>query len=134
MKIEHSDEGVHFNDQILDGGYIRDKELKLFAIGACVILSTNLWTKTGLVSGAYGVVKSILKPVTDSNAHVFMVDFLNHCGLSLVPYTPTIIPIAQICSKHFTGLPLSLSWAITIQKSQWIVSPLISDKLSLLPG
>ena len=110
------------------------KELKLFAIDACVVLSTNLWTKTGLVNGAYGVVKSILKPVTDSNAHVFMVDFPNHRGLSLVPYAPTVIPITQIRSKHFTGLPLSLSWAITIQKSQWIASPLISDKLSLPPG
>ena len=99
MKIEHSDEGVHSNDQILDGRHTQDKELKLFAIGACVILSTNLWTETGLVNGAYGVVKSILKPVTDSNAHVFMVDFPNHRGLSLVPYVPTVIPIRRYAAN-----------------------------------
>lgn len=120
MKIEHCDDSVHFNDQILDGEHVPDKELKLFAIGARVILTTNLWTETGLVNGAYGVVESILKPVTNSNTRVLMVNLLNYHGLTLFPSTPTVVPITQIRSKHFSGLPLSLSWAIMIHKSQGV--------------
>ena len=119
MKIEHSDEGVRpINENVLDGEHMDDKHLNLFAVGAHVILSTNLWTETGLVNGASGVVESILRPVTDSNTRVLMVNFPNYRGPSLLSHSPTVVPITHIRSKYFTGLPLSLSWAITIHKSQ----------------
>jgi ATP-dependent DNA helicase PIF1 len=119
MKIEHSEEGVHlFNDDTLDGECINDGDLNMFTVGARVILSTNLWMETGLVNGACGIVDALLQPITPSKTRVVMVDFPNYRGLLLSPFAPTVVPVTQIRSQYFAGLPLSLSWAITIHKSQ----------------
>jgi ATP-dependent exoDNAse (exonuclease V) alpha subunit len=106
------------DDRVLDGEHMIDKELKLFAVGARVMLTMNLWTETGLVNGANGVVEDILRPVTNSNSRVLMVNFPSYRGPSLDSHSPTVVPITQIQSRYFTGLPLTLSWAVTIHKSQ----------------
>jgi ATP-dependent DNA helicase PIF1 len=119
MKIEHSADGVRLiGDHMLDGERMDDENSTVFAVGADVILLTNLWTETGLVNGAYGTVDAILKPADNSKTRVLMVNFPNYHGPSLSFLAPTVVPITQIRSPHFTGLPLSLSWAITIHKSQ----------------
>ena len=119
MRIDHSDDGVRLlDDRVLDGKHMIDKEMKLFAVGACVMLMINLWTERGLVNGVYGIVDSILKPVTNSNSRVLMVNFPSYYGPSLSSHSPTVVPIMQIQSRFFTSLPLTLSWAVTIHKSQ----------------
>jgi hypothetical protein len=47
-----------------------------------------------------------------------MVNFPNYRGPPLSESAPTVVPITQIRTQFFAGLPLSLSWAITIHKSQ----------------
>lgn len=119
MNIEHCADGVRLiNDRVLDGEHMDDENSAVFAVGADVILLANLWTETGLVNGAYGTVDAILKPTDNSKTRVLMVNFPNYHGPSLSSLAPTVVPITQIRSPRFTGLPLSLSWAITIHKSQ----------------
>lgn len=119
MKIKHSDEGVHFlNDDMLNSECLQVGDLNVFMVGTLVILSTNLWTEMGLINGACGFVDTLLQPNSSSKARVVMVNFPNYCGPPLSQSTPTVIPITQIHTQSFTGLPLSLLWAITIHKSQ----------------
>ena len=119
MKIEHSEEGVHFfTDDALNGECLQAGDLNVFAVGARVILSTNLWTETGLVNGACGVVDALLQPIGASKTRVVMVNFPKYRGPPVSVSAPTVVPITQIRTQYFAGLPLSLSWAITIHKSQ----------------
>jgi len=91
---------------------------QLYAVGAQVMLTANLWTETGLVNGACGIVHDILQPPDERHARVLMVDFPRYRGPALSPSQPTVVPISQIRSGNCKGMPLTLSWAVTIHKSQ----------------
>jgi ATP-dependent DNA helicase PIF1 len=120
MKIEQCDDGLHISDeQALDGERVDDTLSDIYAIGAEVMLTVNLWTETGLVNGACGVVESILTPTEqDSKSRVLMVNFPSYRGPSLSTTAPTVVPITHIRTPRFTGIPLTLAWAVTIHKAQ----------------
>ena len=121
MRIQEYDNAVELTDvQVLDGERVEKNDLQLYGVGAEVMLTYNLWTEAGLVNGSCGIVRCILKPPAsdNSNCRVVMVDFPDYRGPALSTDAPTIVPITQVRTPHFTGLPLSLSWAITIHKAQ----------------
>jgi ATP-dependent DNA helicase PIF1 len=91
---------------------------KLFAVGAEVMLTYNLWTEAALVNAACGTVVEILKPLDDRLARVVMVNFPTYRGPALSLAHPTVVLITQIRTPNCKGMPLTLAWAITIHKSQ----------------
>lgn len=91
---------------------------KLFAVGAEMMLTYNLWTEVALVNSACGTVVDIVKPLEARAAHVVMVNFPVYCGPSLSDSHLTVIPITQIKAPNCKGMPLTLLWAITIHKAQ----------------
>ena len=82
------------------------------------MLTANLWTEAGLVNGSCGMVDNIVKPEDDCNMRIIMVDFPTYCGPCVSPSRPNVILITQIHTSNQNGLPLMLTWAITIHKSQ----------------
>jgi ATP-dependent exoDNAse (exonuclease V) alpha subunit len=119
MNIDAGDEDLRNTDEhVLDSERLEDNGWQLFAVDAQVMSTANLWTETGLVNGARGVVAAILTPDDDRKAHVVMVDFPKYRGPSLFPLAPTVLPITQVRDKDCKGMPLTLSWAISIHKAQ----------------
>jgi len=119
MRITPSKEGVCiFDEDDLDGERVESDGQQLYAVGAEVMLTANLWTEAGLVNGACGKVISILKPQDDRNARIIMVDFPGYRGPALLPEQPSVLPITQIRTPNCKGMPLTLAWAITIHKAQ----------------
>ncbi|CAG8744429.1 8927_t:CDS:1 [Cetraspora pellucida] len=100
----------------------------LLAIGACMMLTTNIWTFAGLVNGAIGRIMDIIYeeghgPTLLPNA--VLVTFDDYHGPTIT--TPEGVQVVlitaikrtwngkfSICS-HFQ-IPLILAWAITVHK------------------
>lgn len=98
----------------------------------------NLWTCRGLVNGAMGIVKGIFYDQhanIDSSLPLVFVDFPTYCGPTIFEDHPTIVPIGPATReglkvRHNGGkvnasrvqLPLQLSSAITIHKSQGLTA------------
>lgn len=93
------------------------------------MLTSNLWQQVGLCNGATGIVESILyaeghKPPALPIA--MMVNFNDYAGPPFLPSKPKCIPIPPVTFEWQNGsyrlshqqLPLRLSYAITIHKSQ----------------
>jgi ATP-dependent DNA helicase PIF1 len=120
MKIEQCDDGLQFSDEnALDEERVDDAGSNIYAVGAEVMLTVNLWTEAGLVNGACGVIEAILKPTEEQNkTRILMVNFPSYRGPPLSTVTPTVVPITHIRTPRFTGIPLTLAWAVTIHKAQ----------------
>ncbi len=100
------------------------------AEGCRVMLTKNLWAKTGLVNGAQGTVREIIYPqgaMPDSMPVAAMVEFDNYSGPGFRSGDgPVIVPITPITTQWVNGktsctrtqLPLRLSYALTVHKSQ----------------
>jgi hypothetical protein len=98
----------------------------------------NLWTCEGLVNGAMGQVKAIVYNLRDDIAcslPVVFVDFQSYCGPPFFESQPTIVPIGPSSREGLkvrhngatvnatrVQLPLQLSSAITIHKSQGLTA------------
>ena len=119
MKIDSCDDNLMFvEDDSNEFERYTNIDSQLFAVGAEVMLTFNLWTEAGLVNGARGTLVAILKPKDARKARVLMVNFTTYRGPPLHPQFPTVVPITQVTTKNVKGVPLTLSWAITIHKSQ----------------
>lgn len=101
------------------------------APGAHVILTNNLWITRGLVNGSMGVVVDLLyeeAPSVFVRPAVVLVRFPSYSGPPALPppHHPQIVPICLKAFQYMVGLqectrinvPLRLSWAISIHKSQ----------------
>ncbi|XP_057815498.2 uncharacterized protein LOC131029117 [Cryptomeria japonica] len=93
----------------------------LLSIDQQVMLIANLWIKVGLVNGAIGLIKQIVyenntKP-PDLPKYV-VVQFNDYNGPPWDIAHPKDIPILPITRGRRTQVPLTMSWAITIHKSQ----------------
>lgn len=98
------------------------------SVGARVMVKKNLWTAKGLVNGALGYVRGIvwLTNERDKLPDFVLVEMDQYSGPPFLQDHPRIVPIAPYqgnfehkgasCTR--TQLPLVLSWAITIHKSQ----------------
>ena len=100
------------------------------AHGARVMLTSNLWVDKGLVNGAMGTVAAIcyLTGGPPDLPVAVMVHFDSYSGPTLPDGTVPITPLRRSwstsgaqCSR--TQLPLKLSWAVTIHKSQGLTLP-----------
>ena len=106
-------------------------EPKLFlAVGARVMITRNLWTEKGLCNGSMGTISDVVykqgdKPPALPVAVIIQFDE-TYTGPSFSSDKPRCVPIpAQINESDLYGssherqqLPVKLSWAITIHKSQ----------------
>lgn len=119
MRIEKSDDDLHeYHADVLDEDSLGHTGPQLYAVGAEVMLTVNLWTEAGLVNGSCGSVVHILKPTDTRRCRIIMVDFPLYHGPALMPLHLTVVPITQIRAANSNGMPLTLAWAITIHKSQ----------------
>ncbi|XP_057869620.2 uncharacterized protein LOC131076453 [Cryptomeria japonica] len=85
------------------------------------MLTTNIWTKAGLVNGALGEVVDIVyeygsKP-PDIPAYV-ITRINNYTGPSWNPTYPKLVPITPISLGNRRQIPLKMMWAIIVHKSQ----------------
>ena len=119
MNIADYDDGLHdISADNVEGDCLTQGGPQLYAIGAEVMLTANLWTEAGLVNGSCGIVDDIIKPDDDRQARIVMVNFPGYHGPSLSPSRPSVVPITQVRSTNQKGMPLTLAWAVTIHKSQ----------------
>lgn len=119
MNIAGFDDGLHdISTDNIDDDSLNQIGPQLFAIGAEVMLTANLWTEAGLVNGSCGVVDDIIKPPDDRRARIIMVNFPGYRGPCLSPSRPSVVPITQVRAANQKGMPLTLAWAVTIHKSQ----------------
>lgn len=106
-------------------------EPKLFLCkGARIMLTRNLWTDKGLCNGSMGYVKDIIYQEGDSPPNIPIAVVVQFDGFyegpSICEDQPRcvpIIPLSNTLNLHGScherqQLPLRLSWAITIHKSQ----------------
>ena len=123
IKAVHSGEGAAKAKPDEAGGL---EPVVCLAHGARVMLTANVWTQVGLVNGAVGTVVAICYNRGQSPPSLpvaVTVKFDSYTGPVLpdgtVPITPlhrTWFSTRRQCSR--LQLPLKLSWAVTIHKSQ----------------
>ena len=85
------------------------------------MLIENIWTDTGLVNGALGEVVDIIYELgyKPPSLHLYVtMCFDNYSGPSCDEHDSNTIPIVSITLGSWRQLPLAMSWAITIHKSQ----------------
>lgn len=100
------------------------------AIGAQIMLTTNLWTENGLVNGSIGTIVDIswdtgLNPAA-SLPSVVLCQFDTYIGPAFPGCEPGVVPVLPVyrpydykgapCSR--TQFPMRLAYAITVHKSQ----------------
>ena len=96
------------------------------AVGARVMLSSNLWVDMGLVNGAMGTIKAICYRSGGAPPDLpvaITVQFDTYTGPTLPDGTVPITPLRRTWSTSGTQcsrlqLPLKLAWAVTIHKAQ----------------
>ena len=123
--INHTDVGLARVDSDIACNLTQNLNL---SVGARVMVKKNLWTTKGLVNGALGYIRGIVWSTYDRDKlpDFVLVEMDNYSGPAFLQDFPRIIPIppykgsfehkGTACTR--TQLPLVLSWAITIHKSQ----------------
>jgi ATP-dependent DNA helicase PIF1 len=103
------------------------KPFLYLSIDARITLTSNIWTKRGLVNGANGTIRDIVYDDISKQPHTIFIEFDNYAG----PYffnendpRRKWIPINsvsvfnQTLSASRTQYPMRLAYALTIHKSQ----------------
>ena len=104
----------------------------LLAVGARVMLRTNLWTAHGLTNGALGTVVAIVyahgeHPLHDDLPQAVVVDFDHYTGPSLGTVGTRLVPVCaqkvhsdnpRLQWQSRVQMPLMLGFASTIHKAQ----------------
>ena len=96
---------------------------------AKVMLTSNLWQQVGLCNGATGIVNNVLYAEGHQPPNLpiaILINFFNYTGPPFIPEKPKCVPIPPIVFEWHNGaktisrqqLPLRLSYAMTIHKSQ----------------
>ena len=96
------------------------------SIGARVMLLNNLWTEMGLCNGAMGEVKSLVYKhgvLPPALPIAVLIKFDNYVGptffnTGVVPIVPINLTSSGYENCERQQIPLKLSWAVTIHKSQ----------------
>ena len=98
------------------------------AIGAHVMLRSNLWVEKGLVNGTLGTVMHIIfhREGPPALPATVICNFPSYTGPPFLPDVPGSFPVTPITRTWLngntnysrTGFPLMLSWALTIHKCQ----------------
>ena len=98
------------------------------AVGAQVMLRSNLWVQKGLVNGTLGTVMHIVfhREGPPALPATVICNFPSYRGPPFLPGVPGSFPVTPITrtwlngNRHYsrTGFPLMLSWALTIHKCQ----------------
>lgn len=100
------------------------------ATGAKVMLTRNIWQQAGLCNGATGTVESILYAEGHRPPNLpiaVLVTFSDYSGPPFLPAKPKCIPVTPFTFEWYNNhskrlsrqqIPLRLSYAITIHKSQ----------------
>ncbi|KAH9297085.1 hypothetical protein KI387_028767, partial [Taxus chinensis] len=93
----------------------------LLCNGQHVMLVCNLWVEAGLVNGSLGQVKNIVYyPGTKPpDLPIFVVvEFQNYIGIPWDLSHPKYVPVPPVLRGCRRQVPLKMSWALTIHKSQ----------------
>ena len=102
----------------------------LLASQTRVMLTSNIWQQVGLCNGAAGTIYQFLYQTDNKPPDLpiaVLVNFDNYAGPPFLSHLPKCVPISPILFEWESGgrrlsrqqLPLQLSYAITIHKSQW---------------
>ena len=108
-----TDEAIDYELNSIAGNLLCDRKIEL-KIGAQVMCIVNIDVSRDLCNGSQGIVKNIVKH-SDFKKCLVTVEFLNGVTLSLGPYAWKSEKIPGIAVLQ---IPLILSWAISIHKSQ----------------
>ena len=93
----------------------------LLCIGQQIMLTKNLWIQAGLVNRALGQITAIIYNINSKPPELpkyVVINFKNYIGPPWDTQNPMNVPISPITWGNRTQLPLTMSWAITIHKSQ----------------
>ncbi|XP_057844943.2 uncharacterized protein LOC131054442 [Cryptomeria japonica] len=93
----------------------------LLSPGQRIMLTTNIWTQTGLVNGALGKIIEIIYRSDSKPPDIpmyIMVKFDNYSGSQWHPNDPKLVPITPISLGNLRQLPIKMAWAMTIHKAQ----------------
>ncbi|XP_057839484.1 uncharacterized protein LOC131049447 [Cryptomeria japonica] len=105
-------------------GEYEDEQLEkkiLLCKGQQIMLTTNIWTKAGLVNGAVGEVVNIVYAYGSKRPDIpaYVVTRINnYTGPSWNLTYTKLVPITPISLGNRRQIPLKMAWAITVHKSQ----------------
>lgn len=114
VEIAAADSGSDFAKDTLDKNCIAPKTLRL-KVGAQVMLLWNIDVESGLANGTLGKVIEIKKTLWAGRVPV--VEFTNGTVMELEPQTWELKKNGEVMASR-RQMPLRLSWAISIHKSQ----------------
>lgn len=92
----------------------------LIAVGVQVMHTSNIWTDTGVINGALGIVEKIVyKPkVSPPKLHTYvLLIFDKYMGVPWDESSPKIVP-TPIGRGNRKQILLKLAWGLRIHKSQ----------------
>ena len=86
LRIDDYDANVrNLDGDEFDGERLEHDDSHLYAIGAEVMLTADLWTEAGLVNGACSKIGGMIVTQGDCKAHVFVITLPSYVSPALSP-------------------------------------------------